>query len=81
MNWGTRNRMIRYTWYVNVVGSQVVGSAGMPGNKTGIQHMGQNRVCKDECLCRGQTKSMAEEGSSSVELSQQCSERALEFCG
>lgn len=63
------------------MGSEVVGSARKPGNKTGIQHIGQNGVYKDGCVCRGLMKSMAEEGSSSIELSQQCSERSLEFCG
>lgn len=81
MNWGTRNRMIRYAGDVKIVGSEVVGSAGKPGNKTEIQHIGQNGVYKDGCLCRGLMKSMAEEGSSSIELSQQCSETSLEFCG
>lgn len=73
--------MVRYAGDAKVEGSQVVGSAGKPGNKIGIQSIGQNGVYTDGCLCRGLTKSGAEEGSSSTELSQQCLEGTLEFCG
>lgn len=40
---------------------------------TQLQCIGQKRVCTDRRMSRNK-KSMAEEGSSSAELSQQCSE-------
>ena len=43
-SWGTRNGMVRYAGGAEVGGPQVVGSAGKPGSKTGIQCIGQNGV-------------------------------------
>lgn len=43
-SWGTRNGMVRYAGDAEVGGTQVVGSAGKPGSKSGIQCIGQNGI-------------------------------------
>ena len=78
--WETGNGMVKCAGDAEVRGSQVVGSAGKPGREIGIQCMGQNGVHTDRWVFRGR-KSTAEEGSSSTELSPQCSEQPPGLCG
>ena len=80
-SWGMRNGIARHAGDAEVGGSQVVGSAGKAGSKIGIQCVGQNGVHTDRCPCRDVMKSTVEEGSSSTELTKQCSGGRLEFCG